>query len=240
MIEASKSIDLNPPVDPLRPVFEAVSAATDALGKLVALKRTAAELATPIRHGLLDQYDTEERLIDLAHSQGLVDEFTLGTLEVAIHGAISTPALPIENATPRDDWEPPGEPLGNQPVALLKTVTPPQWPAEPPPRVSWVAHNLVPRGDVSSLGGDGGSGKTMAALQLGIATARGAQDWLGHVVDPGAALFISAEEPEDEIRRRVSRIGARQGFDLSELADLHFWFPSDIGGCTLATPATAG
>lgn len=148
-----------------------------------------------------------------------------------------------------DDETPPATNAGlvpaggiNEPelIPTAPLVSPPSWPKEPPPRVAWVAHNLIPRGDVSSLGGDGGSGKTMLALQLAAAMARGAQDWLGAVVDPGPVVFLSGEEPEDEIRRRVARIGARQGFDCNALADLHFWFPSDFAGCTFATPGPGG
>ena len=87
----------NAAVDPLRPVFEAVSAATSPLAKFEALKTTAAQLATPIRHGLLDYYEIEECLIDLARSQGLVDELTLGAVEVAVVTAIKTPALADHN-----------------------------------------------------------------------------------------------------------------------------------------------
>jgi RecA-family ATPase len=125
-------------------------------------------------------------------------------------------------------------------IPTAPLVSPPTWPKEPPPRVAWVAHNLIPRGDVSSLGGDGGSGKTMLALQLATAMARGAQDWLGAVVNPAPVVFLSGEEPEDEIRRRVARIAARQRFDCDALADLHFWFPSDFSDCTFATPGPGG
>jgi RecA-family ATPase len=230
-----------------------VTAAPDARGKLDALKRTATDLAIPIRHGMLDRYDIEERLIDLADSHGLIAELTRGTVEIVIATALDTPSLAIEPANgnvadlepPPDDWEPPAEvsdvaTIAPGPIAQAALVTPLDWPDEPPPRVSWVAHNLIPRGDVSSLGGDGGSGKTMLALQLATAMARGAQDWLGAVVDPGPVVFISGEEPEDEIRRRVGRVAARQGFDLSELANLHFWFPSDFSDCTLALPRPGG
>jgi RecA-family ATPase len=251
------AFDDEPPTDgapdPLRPAFEAVTAALDARGKLDALKRTATDLAIPIRHGMLDRYEIEERLIDLADSHGLIVELTRGTVEIVIATALSTLALASEPANghaaelepPIDDWQPPAD-IPNtatgkpEPIAQAELVTPLQWPDEPPPRVSWVTHNLIPRGDVSSLGGDGGSGKTMAALQLSAAMARGAQDWLGHVIEPGPVVFLSGEEPEDEIRRRVGRIAARQGFNISELADLHFWFPSDFADCTLATPGPGG
>jgi len=127
-----------------------------------------------------------------------------------------------------------------EPIAQAAFTTPPMWPDEPPPRVSWIAHNLIPRGDVSTLGGDGGSGKTMAALQLSAAVARGAQDWLGAVIEPGPVVFLSAEEPQDEIRRRLARIADRQGFKCGDLKDLHFWFPSDFADCTFATPGPGG
>ena len=87
--------------DPLRPVFEAVSAATDARGKLEAIRRTAKDLAQPIRWGDLDFDDIEARLIDLAQSHGLPDALTRGAVELVIANALNTPALPIEPSTPR-------------------------------------------------------------------------------------------------------------------------------------------
>src|SRR5262245_3890755 len=84
--------------DPLREVFEAVSAAEGPVAKFNALKKSAAELAIPLRHGLLDYYEIEERLIDLAHSHGLIDELTLGTVELAVTQALSTPPLSVDES----------------------------------------------------------------------------------------------------------------------------------------------
>jgi RecA-family ATPase len=114
-------------------------------------------------------------------------------------------------------------------------ITPADWPEEPPPAVLWVADQRIPRGDVSSLHGDGGAGKTDAALQLAAACARGEGYWFGMSVMAGPVVFLSAEEPEDELRRRIDRHGARDGFDPRNL-DLHLWFPSDVAGATLAVP----
>lgn len=268
MSDIGNAPELDPLPDPLRPAFEALSAASDPRTKLDALKRAATDLAMPIRHGFLDYYDIEERLIDLADSQGLVADLTRGLVELAVATALKTPPLsdpsPLERVNGQtaeaiDDAPPPSGPDDYGFVALPTAIpgsqdrtaepeqtpaapfiSPPSWPKEPPPRVSWVAHNLIPRGDVSSLGGDGGSGKTMLALQLATAMARGASDWLGAVVEPAPVVFLSGEEPEDEIRRRVDRIAARQGFDCDDLADLHFWFPTDVAGCTFATPGPGG
>jgi hypothetical protein len=118
MTDASEPSDdtaeLNPLPDPLRPAFEALIAATGSREKLEALKRAATDLAIPIRHGMLDGYEIEERLIDLADSHGLVAELTLGTVELVIANALNTPALPIEpspiergNGHTADDPPPP-------------------------------------------------------------------------------------------------------------------------------------
>lgn len=139
----------------------------------------------------------------------------------------SAPSLPLSHAV-----------VGSGPAVTL--TSPADWPDGPPPAVSWVADKRIPRGDVSTLGGDGGSGKTMAGLQLSTGVSRGASDWLGAVIEPGPVLFLSAEEPEAEIKRRIARIAARQGFPLSALRDLKFWFATDYADCTLATPGPGG
>jgi RecA-family ATPase len=51
----------------------------------------------------------------------------------------------------------------------------------------------------------------------------------------GPVVFLSAEEPEDELRRRIDRHGVRDGFDPRTL-DLHLWFPNDVAGATMAVP----
>jgi RecA-family ATPase len=121
-------------------------------------------------------------------------------------------------------------------VVAATFKTPADWPNEPPPDVEWLAHQRFPRGDVSSLHGDGGAGKTDAILQLAESCARGGGYWFGMPITPGPVAFLSAEEPEDEIRRRISRHGARDGFDPRNLADLHLWFPDDLKGAILAIP----
>lgn len=121
-------------------------------------------------------------------------------------------------------------------AAALALVSAANWPDEAPAPVSWVVNDRLPRGDVATLDGDGGLGKTMAALQLAAAVARGASDWLGMLVNvTGDVLFLSAEEPEAEIRRRVYRIAKRGGCSMSELKRLNFWFPADTGDCLFAT-----
>ena len=107
--------------------------------------------------------------------------------------------------------------------------------------MTWVVEGKIPRGDVSTLDGDGGLGKTMAAMQLAMAVARGAPDWPGFIVaEQGPGVFLSADEPAAEIHRRAYRIAARGSFDLASAHDLPFWFPSDLGDCLMAAQTARG
>ena len=53
------------------------------------------------------------------------------------------------------------EPATPPPATL---ITPAQWPNEAPPPVDWLADHRIPRGDVTTLHGDGGAGKTDITL----------------------------------------------------------------------------
>ncbi len=87
-----------------------------------------------------------------------------------------------------------------------------------PPR-QWHVPDLIPARTVTTLNGDGGTGKSLAALQLAAATALGGS-WLGQRVTPGRALFISAEDDRDEIHRRLADIAKAEGVSLADLHNL--------------------
>ena len=82
------------------------------------------------------------------------------------------------------------------------------------PARKWLVDGLVPSGTVTLLGGDGGTGKSLVALQLATCTALG-RSWLGLSVSSGKALFISAEDDEKELHRRIVDIGG-----LHRVADI--------------------
>jgi RecA-family ATPase len=57
---------------------------------------------------------------------------------------------------------------------------------------------------------------------LACAVARGAQDWLGAVIEhSGPVVFFSAEETEGEIHRRLTQIADHHKFGSRDLLDLH-------------------
>jgi hypothetical protein len=88
-------------------------------------------------------------------------------------------------------------------IVPAKFITPAAWPDEAPPPVDWLVASRIPRGDVTTLHGDGGAGKTDITLRLFANVARGTQDWLGHEIAAGKVLFVSGEEPERELWRRM-------------------------------------
>jgi RecA-family ATPase len=122
----------------------------------------------------------------------------------------------------------------NEPLPPIKIITPAEWPDEKPPPVDWLVDQKISRGDVATLHGDGGAGKTDIALQLAENCARDAGHWLGYTITTGPVFIISAEEPEGEIRRRMYLRAERDGYRLDSLANLHLWFPDDVAHATLA------
>lgn len=121
----------------------------------------------------------------------------------------------------------------------MKTATPPDWIGKNPPLMEWVVDQMLPRGEITVLVGDGGSGKTDIALQLAENCARSADHWLGHAIMPGPVLLVSAEESIGGIWRRIDQHGRRNGFRLEDLARLHIWSadidPKEIADTALAT-----
>ena len=98
----------------------------------------------------------------------------------------------------------------------------------------WLATSRIPAGDVTILSGDGGGGKTTTALQLAVSVAYGLGDWLGTTVEAGPVIFFSAEEPENEVRRRLARVARKRGIEADEIENLYFHF-AEPDKCTLGT-----
>jgi RecA-family ATPase len=120
-------------------------------------------------------------------------------------------------------------------IVPAKFTTPAAWPNEAPPPVDWLVASRIPRGDVTTLHGDGGAGKTDIALRLAADVARGAPAWLAHDIEAGKVLFISGEEPERELRRRIWQHSQRDGYSLDVLADnFRLWIPDEITDAAMA------
>jgi RecA-family ATPase len=132
----------------------------------------------------------------------------------------------IERARAEPLWRPPTEdteaPKNDEPPPL-QFVDISSWRVDQGvPEREWGVRDLFPRRNVCLLSGEGAAGKTLLALQLGVAHMLG-RDWLGRLPEPGAFLYFGAEDETDEIHRRLTDILKHYGSDFSDLAgDFHF------------------
>lgn len=87
-----------------------------------------------------------------------------------------------------------------------------------PPRSEHVP-GIIPANNVTLLMGDGGTGKSLVALQLAVATAMGIR-WLGQDVNPGRVLFLTAEDELDEVHRRLEDISYGMQVEMADMKAL--------------------
>jgi RecA-family ATPase len=92
-----------------------------------------------------------------------------------------------------------GRPADLQP---LPTLEPLAWNGAPIPERRWLVPGLIPEGTVTMLGGDGGLGKSLLAMQFLAAAALG-KPWLGRGVRPCKAIGVFCEDDRDELHRRL-------------------------------------
>lgn len=87
-----------------------------------------------------------------------------------------------------------------------------------PPR-KWLVQDLIPDRTVTLLGGDGGTGKSLLALQLAVASVTGGA-WINNPVAGGPVVYLSAEDDEDELHRRLDDILQATGCDYDDTTNL--------------------
>jgi RecA-family ATPase len=92
---------------------------------------------------------------------------------------------------------------------------------KPMPKRSWLIKDLIPGRNVTLLVGDGGVGKSRAAMQLAVGTAATGRwfDMQIETVDP--VIVYAAEDEMDENQIRLGEICRAEGIDLRDLDDLH-------------------
>jgi len=122
------------------------------------------------------------------------------------------------------------------PAAPLDTLDLSTIPLDDVPPRKWVVPDLIPDRNVTDLSGDGGLGKSLLVLQLGIAMASG-RDWIGQMPELGTFLYVSCEDEPDEILRR--RNAVLTGMNLSP-ADLYAFHLLDLTGADTTELAGPG
>lgn len=87
------------------------------------------------------------------------------------------------------------------------------------PKRKWLVQDLIPQKTVTLLSGDGGTGKSLLALQLAVAVSTGSQ-WLGREVEAGGVIYLSAEDDTDELHRRLTDILTAGSMSFDRLSAL--------------------
>lgn len=106
---------------------------------------------------------------------------------------------------------------------------------EPKPRLYIQPdHYLLPINHVILLSGDGGTGKSLIAMQLAIAMVTGSK-WLGMEVAQGPVVYFSCEDDVDELHRRIHDICQAEEIDKAELHRLTIIDRVKEGGGLLST-----
>jgi RecA-family ATPase len=114
-----------------------------------------------------------------------------------------------------------GPGVGEQPSPALTFVDVGAWAGREPPEREWAVRDRFPRRNVGLLSGEGATGKTILLMQLGAAHALG-KDWAMTLPEPGPFLYLSAEDEQDELERRLGAIAEHYGVTLADLArDYH-------------------
>lgn len=137
-----------------------------------------------------------------------------GPYKVGKDWGYRTATLRSPEACP-NQWQQHEEIRPASPATGLQRIRASSLAGKPIPPQRWLVRDMIPASNVTSLGGDGGTGKSLLALQLAIAVALGAE-WMGHKQEKGRVLYFSAEDEIDELHRRMNAMCP----DLAALDDL--------------------
>ena len=103
----------------------------------------------------------------------------------------------------------------------LPLIAPATLAGVPVPKREWLLPEMIPAGAPVMLGGAGGVGKSLLALQLATSFATG-KPFLGREMTRGRALGFFCEDNADELHRRQHAINNSYEITFSDLTDLRW------------------
>lgn len=109
----------------------------------------------------------------------------------------------------------------------MRSINPGRWSGREPPQRDWLIDGVVLRRTVCLFNGPGSSGKSLLMLQLQAAAALGLP-WLGREVKRVKSFGLYAEDPEDEVWRRMEDVTRHYGAELDDLAEDVEILPADL------------
>lgn len=98
----------------------------------------------------------------------------------------------------------------------------------PIPTRLWVLEGLIPSRTITSLYGDGGTGKSLLSIQLAICLATGSP-FLGMPVKKHRVFAVYCEDDHDELHRRIDSVlhGVKKDYDDLAFFEYESWVGSD-------------
>jgi RecA-family ATPase len=103
----------------------------------------------------------------------------------------------------------------------LKWLDMSDWDSVPVPERQWAIKDRVPLNQAGLFSGEGGTGKSIIELMKNVAHVTG-KDWLGSLPEPGPAIYIGAEDDQNEIHIRLAAIASHYGVTFKQLTDSGF------------------
>lgn len=181
------------------------------------------DAALKLGHKVAAGYLTEKEVVAALQEASLANNYTqehgleatLATIRSGLEAGKAEPQHPEDRphyASPRDAtaYTPRRQSRFYSAAALKGKPVPPR---------EWLVPDLVPSKTVTLFSGDGGTGKSLLALQLAVGVVADA-GWIGKPVKQGRVIFLSAEDDDDELHRRLDDILAVEGLDYDDLQDL--------------------
>ena len=105
----------------------------------------------------------------------------------------------------------------NPPAAIFPIADLTAWAQIAPTPKAFLMAGVIPQGEVTLFTGNGGTNKSTFGLQLCACSAAGLS-MLGVEVQPGPALYVTAEDEDRENHWRLRKIAAAVGTSLERLA----------------------
>ena len=130
-------------------------------------------------------------------------------------GATDTNPRPTQ-ARARQSFQPANP---NYRAAKVRAFDPLEWGGTPAPERRWTVLDWIPLDSVTMLSGDGGTGKSILAMQLLTAAASG-KAFLNQQTMRCRCLGIFAEDSYDELHRRQEGINRHFDIAMADLGDM--------------------
>lgn len=120
------------------------------------------------------------------------------------------------DGTPMAGWVETGANVFSYTGDVFQTLNPIEWHDADPPARQWMLDGWLPRRRAAYLTGAGGVGKSLLGQQLATCIAQGLP-FLGVDTAQGPAIYLTAEDDADELRRRQRAICRALGITEAEL-----------------------